>query len=99
MITILYNIVGILSGASTLMVIGMWVLYVCLVSGITKFIYRDTPKEVPGFVAAVFGTILGNIVNWILGLNASVFALSGIILAVLGTVLYIQIHNSIHAHD
>lgn len=99
MLTLIYTIVSFLTALVTLINILVWVGYVVVVSLIVKYLYTNkNPTTARPITSAVIGTCIGAFFNYTLGFHTSMFGVLGVILAVLGTILFIRIYNGQRHH-
>jgi len=96
-ITTIYTIVSFISALFNIISLLLWAGYIVIVSIIVKYLYTDKyPTKAKPITSAVIGTAIGATINFALGLGQSMFAITGIILAVIGTIVYIRAYNRRH---
>jgi membrane protein YqaA with SNARE-associated domain len=96
MITLLYTILSIVSSFLTIITIVGWLLYIVLITMIVKYTYaKRHPHTAPIIVCATMGTIIGSVFNFALGLDTSMFAVTGVALALVGTVAFMRIYDKV----
>ncbi len=97
MLTLVYTIVSFISALFNVVSLLLWAGYIVIVSMIVKYLYTDRyPTKAKPITSAVIGTAIGATINFALGLGQSMFAITGIILAVIGTIVYIRAYNRRH---
>ncbi len=94
MVAILYSIFTFLTALVSIINIVAWILYIVIVSYIVKYVYTDeNPTKLKPYTAAVVGTMIGATFNYVLDISDTMFALSGIGLAVVGTIVFIKLYE------
>jgi uncharacterized membrane protein YeaQ/YmgE (transglycosylase-associated protein family) len=66
-----------------------WIFYVIIVSFVVKLFYTGDNGDIPIYVAAIAGSFVGGFFNWILGYSETMFAASGVIMGIIGTLVFL----------
>lgn len=96
-ITLVFTSVKFLIGLNALLVLVGWFFYFVLVSLVVKYAYGNQhPSKVPALVSAAIGTVIGYGFNSALHINDRTFSISGLALAVCGTICFLWGYNRLH---
>ena len=94
MLTTIAGILSLITALLNIVAILTWVAYIIVVSIAVKYLYTDKyPTTAKPITSAVIGTVIGATFNYGAGLTSSMFSALGVLLAIVGTIVYIRIYN------
>lgn len=96
---ILYDAFMALSAASTILTIIGWVFYILIVSFLVKVFYppHKPSAQIPCWISAVIGSFIGSVFNYLLGTHDRIFAASGVVMGLTGTIAFLMFYDWKHS--